>query len=195
MGCGGSKIEDNSGSSVVDDSVRLVQKPPGITFNENGSGIVIRCDEWKTGFSGVDPKLINRLGISYIVEDTTNGDLIMTTDTGGDRNALTSPRIVDEEDNINRIDINIPPVKNHTYKLSVKVSVQYKFKKNGITYNPVEIYTITRTYGNNTPSVIKENRLVDSPEYSKMLDTIESNFIEGFISKSKYLPLDYSPYN
>ena len=176
MGCGRSKPVDNSGNKIVD---KIVPKTPGITFNENGSNIIVRYDivEQVEGWGSLLP-----LGMDIIVTDTTN-DQQLTIATKEDEN----------NGDLKKITINTPPVINHTYKLSIKVSVQYQHQKNGVTYNPVEIYTITRTYGDNTDSVITKNRLEDSPEYSKMLK--ESSAVEGFISKSKYLPLDYAPYN
>jgi hypothetical protein len=194
MGCGRSKPVDNSGNKIVDNSGnkivdKILPKTPGITFDENGSNIIARYDivEQVEGWGSLLP-----LGMNTTVTDTTNGDIVMTTGTS-DSEPLTRATIEDEGDKIKKIIMNTPPVINHTYKLSIKVSVQYQHQKNGVTYNPVEIYSITRTYGDNRNSIITENRLEDSPEYSKMLK--ESSTVEGFISKSKYLPLDYAPYN
>lgn len=54
MGCGRSKIVDNSGNTPNKEVAKLVLTTPGITFNEKGTNIIARYKIKQSTFDSID---------------------------------------------------------------------------------------------------------------------------------------------
>lgn len=127
--------------------------------------------------------------MKILIIDVTD-DIILGSDGLRDNdNILPISRITDPDNpDIFKIILNKEPVINHTYKLIIRITRMNPIE--GVPNDNIEIYSITKTYGDNKESVITEGITEKFTE-----NITKYNKIEGLTFKCKYLPLDYASYN